>query len=567
MTRKIVVIGGVACGPKSAARARRMDPDADITIIERGEILSYAGCGLPYFISGDVPDINELMATPLGVVRDTVFFKNVKDIHVLNHTLAETIDREDKKVHMVNVQTGEKGVIPYDSLVLATGGMPVTPPIEGVDLNRVFRLTYVEDAQAIETALKKGTMKRAVIIGGGLIGVEVTEALVKRGLSVTIVEMMDRLLPGLFDDEMSAFLTSHLKQKGVTVMTETKVSRIIGDPQGGVAAVETDGGTIDADMVLVAVGVRPNVKLGADAGLEVGSRGGLVVNERMQTSDPDIYAGGDCVEQKRLVGEQQVFVPMGSTANKHGRVIGTNITGGNDTFRGVLGTAIVKVFDFNAGTTGLSEAAAKDAGFDVMTTLSPAPDKAHFYPNALPIAIKLVADKKTRKLLGAQIIGPGVVDKRLDVVITAMTFGATVDDLANLDLAYAPPYSPAMDNIITAANVLRNKIDGLARGYSPRELKEKLDKKEDFVILDARMPTEIEEIGRIDAGNIINIPLGAIRKRIDEIPRDKEIVTMCKISLRGYEALKILEGLGYSNLAFLDGGILLWPYEKTTALP
>jgi len=567
MARKIVVIGGVACGPKSASRARRMDPDADITIIERGEILSYAGCGLPYFISGDVPDIKELMCTPLGVVRDTAFFKNVKDINVLNRTLAEKIDRKKKEVHTINVQSGEKDVVPYDSLVLATGGMPFTPPIEGVDLNRVFKLTYVEDAQAIDTALKKGDVKNAVIIGGGLIGVEVTEALVKRGLKVTIVEMMDRILPGLFDDEMSAFLTGHLVQKGVTIMTDTKVSRIVGDSQGGVEAVETDKGKVDADMVLVAVGVRPNVKLGSDAGLDVGPRGGLVVNERMETSDPDIYAGGDCVEQVRLVGEQKVFVPMGSTANKHGRVIGTNITGGNDTFKGVLGTGIVKVFDFNAGTTGLSEAAAKEAGFDVMTTLSPAPDKAHFYPDALPIGIKLVADKKSRKLLGAQIIGPGVVDKRLDVVITAITFGATVDDLANLDLAYAPPFSPAMDNIITAANVLRNKLDGLARGYSPQEVKEKLDKKEDFIILDARMPEEIQEIGRIDAANVINIPLGAVRKRADEIPRDKEIVTMCKISLRGYEALKILEGMGYSNLAFLDGGMLLWPYERIKTLP
>jgi rhodanese-related sulfurtransferase len=267
------------------------------------------------------------------------------------------------------------------------------------------------------------------------------------------------------------------------------------------------------------------------------------------------------------VGEEKVFVPMGSTANKHGRVIGTNITGGSDTFRGVLGTGIVKVFDFNAGTTGLSEAAAREAGFDVMTALSPAPDKAHFYPDALPIAIKLVADKKTRKLLGAQIIGPGVVDKRLDVVITAMTFGATVDDLANLDLAYAPPFSPAMDNIITAANILRNKLDGLARGYSPRELKEKLDNNEDFIILDARLHGELETIGRIDSGNVVNIPLGMIKARVDELPQDKEIVTMCKISLRGYEALKMLEGLGYTNLAFLDGGILLWPYEITKTLP
>ena len=566
MGKKIVVIGGVACGPKAAARARRLDPGAEITIIEKGELLSYAGCGLPYFLSGDVKDVKGLMETPVGVVRDTVFFKNVKDITVLNRTLADSIDRQKKVVHTVNIKSGERSEVPYDKLVLATGGTPFLPPIPGRDtLNNVFTLcsqACVEDAVMIDRALGKEETKRAVIIGGGLIGLEVTEAFVRRGLTVTVVEMLDRILPNLFDWEMSAFLTRCLTEKGVTVMTGTKVDRISGDAAGNVTKVITDKGEIPADVVLVSVGVRPNVKLAADSGLEIGGLGGIVVDEELKTSDPDIYAGGDCVEQIGLVHNKKVFVPMGSTANKHGRVIGTNVVGGNLTFRGVCGTAIAKVFDCTAAATGLSEAAAKQAGFDVETILSPSPDKAHFYPGAKPIAIKLVADKKSRRLLGAQIMGPGDVDKRIDVAATAIGFGTTVDRVADLDLGYAPPYSPAMDNIITAANIMRNKLDGTGRSVTPTEAMDRIKRGTDCVFLDVRMPAELDEQGRFPSDKVVHIPLGKLREKADTLPKDKEIIAFCKISLRGYEAAKTLEGLGFKDAKFLDGGMLMWPYEK-----
>jgi NADPH-dependent 2,4-dienoyl-CoA reductase/sulfur reductase-like enzyme/rhodanese-related sulfurtransferase len=562
LAKKIVVVGGVACGPKSASRARRLDPTAEITLVEKGELLSYAGCGLPYFLSGDVKDSKELMETAVGVLRDTVFFKNVKDINVMNNTLAESIDRKKKVVSTVNVQTGEKTELPYDKLVLATGGTPFVPPIPGVDLNRVFTLCCVEDARAIDTAVNMKEVKKAVIVGGGLIGLEVTEALVERGLEVTVVEMLDRILPQLFEFEMAAFLEKHLVSNGVKIMTSTTVKEIKGDGAGNATSVVTDAGDIPADLVIVAVGTRPNDKLGADSGLKAHEKGGLIVNDNMETSDPDIYAGGDCVVQKEIVGGKTVYVPLGSTANRHGRVIGTNITGGKDTFKGICSAAIMKAFEFNASRTGLNETDCKNAGIDFVTTLAISPDKAHFYPTAKPIGIKLIADRKTRKLLGAQIIGPGEVSKRIDVVTTAITFGATVDDVANLDLSYAPPFAPALDNLTTAANIVRNKIDGLAKSVTPMEVKEKLDKGDDFVLLDVRMPVELEEQGRMPSDNVIHIPLGKLRSEIDKVPKDKEIIAFCKISLRGYEAQKTLEGFGYKDVKFMDGGVLLWPYEK-----
>ncbi len=565
MPKKIVIVGGVACGPKTAARARRLDPEAQITIIEKGELLSYAGCGIPYFLSGDVKDVKGLMETPIGVVRDTVFFKNVKDITVLNRTLAESIDRTKKTVHVVNTADGTHSEIPYDKLVLATGGAPFMPDIPGRDsVNNVFTLcsqACVEDAVKIDQATSGGKLKKAVVIGGGLIGLEVTESLVRKGLSVTIIEMMDRILPGLFDAEMSAYLTKHLVEKGVAVMTDTKVARITGDGQGNAASVVTDKGEIPADFVLVAVGVKPNAKLAKDSGLKIGELGGILIDEEMKTSDPDIYAGGDCVEQIGLVHGKRVNVPMGSTANKHGRVIGTNVAGGSELFRGVCPTAIVKVFDYTAAATGLSEAAAKKAGFDVQTVLSPAPDKAHFYPGAKTIVIKLVADTKSRRLLGAQIIGPGDADKRIDVAATALNFGATVDQVANLDLGYAPPYSSAMDNIITAANIMRNKLDGIAKSITPAQAMERIKRGDDCVFLDVRMPLELSADGRLPSDKVVHIPLGKLRTEAHTLPKNKEIIAYCKISLRGYEAAKILEGLGFNDVKFMDGGIVMWPYD------
>ena len=557
---RILIIGGVAAGPKAAARARRLDPEAEITIIERGKLLSYAGCGMPYFIEGKIKEIRDLVCTPAGVPRDAVFFDRVKGIRVLNQTLALAIDRQTKTVTVVKTDTNEHQVLPYDKLVLATGGLPVVPPIEGVNLHRVFRLNHPDDAIAIRQALTSGQVQRATIIGGGLIGLEVTEALAANGVKVSIVEMLDRVLPTMLDLEMSAFLTKYVRAKGVDVYTGEKVLRLEPDAEGNASRVVTDQRQIETDMVLLAVGVRPNVKLAQETGLEIGPSGGIAVNEYLQTSDPNIYAGGDCVESFHLVSGQKFHWPMGSAANKHGRVIGDNLVGGQTVFPGVVGTGVLKVLDYNVGKTGLTEQQARDLGYEAVTALAPSPDCSHFYPENKVILLKLVADAKTGKLLGAQAVGPGDGIKRIDVLATALRFGATVSQVGQLDLGYAPPYSTAIDLASHAANIIENKMRGLAKAISPLEVKTKLEQNEDFVWLDVRSPQEFEQV-HIEDQRMKLIPLGKLRERIEELPQDQEIVVFCKVSLRGYEAQRMLEGAGRQNVRFMDGGIIAWPYD------
>ncbi|MGA9452371.1 MAG: FAD-dependent oxidoreductase [Verrucomicrobiia bacterium] len=556
---RILIIGGVAAGAKAAARARRRDPHADITLVERGRLLSYAGCGMPYYIQGQVHDFHELMSTPVGVIRDGTFFQNVKAIRVLNQTLAEKIDRAGKTLNTVNVATGEKTDLPYDKLVLATGGIPVEPRMEGADLNRVFRLNSPDDALAIREATEHGNVKRAVLIGGGLIGLETAEAFVARGIQVTIVEMLDQLLPALLDWEVAAFLEKYLRGRGLDIRLGQKVTRLEGDADGNVARVQATAGTIEAQMVLIAIGVRPNVQLAKDAGLALGTTGAIAVNDQLQTSDPDIYAGGDCVECTHLLTGQKVFVPLGSTANKHGHVIGDNITGGQSRFPGILGTTVFKVLDYNLARTGLTEKQARQLGYNALTALVPGPDRAHYYPTAATLLVKLVADAANGRLLGAQALGPGDAVKRIDVLATALTFGATIDHLPDLDLGYAPPYSSAVDPLAHAANVLRNKRDGLAKALTPQELKAKLDTNAPVVLLDVRTPPERDQ-GQLRDPRVVWIPLGQLRNRLAELPRDREIVCFCKVSQRGYEAQRVLDGEGFANAKFLDGGLVAWPY-------
>jgi len=557
---KVVIVGGVAVGPKTAARLRRLNPEAEITIVEKGKVLSYAGCGMPYYVSGDVAESKNLMDTPAGVIRDSLFFLNVKGITVLDRTLAEKIDRKGKTVSVVHLETGESKNLPYDKLILATGGSPIELPIQGKELNYVFRMWQPEDALSMREFIHEKKPKKAVIIGAGLIGIEMTEALAKQGVLVTVLEMLPFVLPGLLDEEIAAYLARYLRLKRVDVRCGTRVTRIEGDDQGNAQKVITEKGEIPADMVLIAVGVRPNSKLAKEAGLEVGDMGDIKVNEYLQTSDPDIYAGGDCVRNIHLLTEKPMFAPMGSTANKHGRVIANNIMGYREKFKGILGTVVVKVFDYNVGKSGLTESQAREAGFEVVTTLIPSSDIPHYYPTKKPLLLKLIADRKTRKLLGIQGAGPGEVVKRIDVLATAMTFGATIDDLPSIDLGYAPPYSTAIDIAAHAANVLRNKIDGVAPFLAPKEVKEMADRGEDFLWLDVRSPEEYKE-KRIEDPRVKLVPLGMVRRRLQELPRETRVVTLCKAGLRAYEAQTILAGAGFMDVRVMDGGLEAWPYE------
>jgi NADPH-dependent 2,4-dienoyl-CoA reductase/sulfur reductase-like enzyme/rhodanese-related sulfurtransferase len=553
---RVVIVGGVAAGPKVASKVIRLCPDADVTLVEKGKLLSYAGCGLPYYVSGVVKDQKELMSTPVGVARDPVFFQNVKNVRAMNQTEAVEIDRQGKRVRVRDRVSDEGAWLPYDKLVLATGATPVVPPIPGVEQEGVFRLHGVHDAEGIREALAEHKARDVAIVGGGLIGVEATEALAEHGCRVTIVEMLPQIL-NMLDWEVARLVERHLESHGVKVRTGTKVTAIEGE--GRVERIATDGGTWPADMVILAIGVRPNVGLAKAAGLEIGQTGGIAVSDRMQTSDPDIYAAGDCVQMHDLLTGKPCYVPLGSTANKQGRVVAVNVCGGDDRFPGVVGSTVCKVFDYCVARSGLTETKARDLGYDVVTALAPAPDKAHFMPEAKPLFLKLVADAGTRRLLGAQAAGPGDGSKRIDVAAMAISAGMTVDQVANADLSYAPPYAPAMDNIITAANVARNKLDGHMVGISPMAVRRMQEDGADFVLLDVRSPGEYEQV-RLP-GSVL-IPLGALRGRLDEVPRDKPIVAFCKISLRGYEAALILKHAGFEDVRVMDGGIAMWPYEK-----
>ena len=555
---KIVVIGGVACGPKAAARAKRCNPSAQVTLIEKGEWISYGGCGLPYYLGATVKDLNDLMTTSWEAVRTPEFMKNTKDIDTLLGWEATKINREEKTVEVKEVKTGEVKVLPYDKLVIATGADNFKPPMEGIDATGVFGMKTPKDAVDMQNYIKVEGVESAVVIGAGLIGMECAEAFANWGLDVTIIEMQNSIFPQVLDAEMGAVFQNYLEGEDLNFMLNTKVEKILVNEEGKVSGVQTDKGVVDAQMVLVAVGVRPCVQLAVDAGLEVDK--GIIINEYCQTSDPDIYAGGDCVMTTNIVSGQRVYAPMGSTANRQGRVIGTNITGGNDTHPGVLNTAVCKMFDWSLGATGLSERVAKQLGYDTITAIVPGPDITHFMPGKKLIMTRLVADRKTRKILGVQIVGPGKVDKRIDTMAAALSFGVTADQLANIDLSYAPPLSSAMENLTNAANVMRNTMDGKAHDMRFEEFNSKLDS-DDVVFVDLRTAHERAQ-KPIPAKNQLHIPIEELRARANEVPKDKEVVVFCILSTRGFEGQLILNNAGYDNVKFVQGGIQFWPLGK-----
>jgi NADPH-dependent 2,4-dienoyl-CoA reductase/sulfur reductase-like enzyme/rhodanese-related sulfurtransferase len=558
MGKKILVVGGVALGPKAGARARRRDPEAEITIVDMGDVFSYAGCGMPFYIEGQITEIDELLCTSFGARRDEAYFNNVKDIKLLGHTEALRINRADKTLTVRDIQTGIVRGIAYDNLVLGVGANPVVPPIEGINLEGVYRLYDPDDAFSIRAKLDEGA-KKVIIVGGGLIGMEVCGSFASRGCTVTVLEMMDRLVPALLDPDMSLLLEKYLRENGINLGLGCRVSKIVDDGSGRAKAVETaNGGVFDADMVVVAIGVRPNVKLAKEAGLKIGTTGAIAVDEYLRTSDPAIYAGGDCVENTDLLTGRKVYLPLGSTANKHGRVIGDNVTGGNSKFPGVTLTAVFKVLDFNVGKTGLSEREARENGFETVTATTPRTDCSDYYPKNKPFIVKLIADRRSLKLLGCQALGLGEAVKRIDVVSTCLRFGGTISDLADLDLGYAPPYSTAIDAVAHAANVIKNKTEGLAHGMPAAELVNKMAESEDFVILDVRSRQEVEALPFVDR-RVVCIPIDELRSRLDELPR-KEIVVLCKTAVRAYDAERMLVGAGFKYGKFLDGGFAAWPY-------
>ncbi len=554
---KVIIIGGVAAGPKVASKVFRLMPNADITILDQGQVLSYAGCGLPYYISGVVRNQSQLISSPLGESRDPIFSHNLKNIHVLNQTEALEIDRTHKRIRIRQRYQDQDTWLDYNKLALATGAKPIVPDIEGIHLPNIFSLHGVSDAEGIRAALEKGKAHDVIILGGGLIGIEITEALVRKGCRVTIIESRQQILRVL-DWEMARLVEKHLESQGVKVLTNTHVQAFQGEDK--VRSVRTDQGILPADMVVMAVGVQPNITLAEKAGLKIGTTGAIAVNEYLQTSDPDIYAAGDCIESVDFITGKASYVPLGSNANRQGRIAAVNICGGTDTFPGVLRSIACKVLDYTIARSGLTETEARWEGLEVISALVPGPDKEPFVPSARLIFLKVIVDRPTRRLLGAQAIGPGNADKRIDLAAVAIYNRMTVDQLANMDLCYAPQYSLVMDNIITAANVARNKLDGQMVGISPMELYQKMQDGDHPVLLDVRTPLEFEQR---HLPNSTHIPLGALREKMYELPTDKEIVTLCNYSLRGYEAQLILKAAGFQNVRVLDGGLEMWPYGES----
>ncbi|HID56873.1 TPA: NADH oxidase [Candidatus Poribacteria bacterium] len=437
MIEKLVVIGGCAAGMSAASAARRIDPDLEIIVFESSHFVSYGSCGLPYFISGVVKSHKDL------IVYTPEFFRDKRNIQVHIRHRVESIDPNGKRVRVCNLERGESFEESFDRLVIATGGSPALPSIKGADLDHVFTIRRIEDGLAIRDFIEHSSPSEAVIIGGGYIGVEMAEALRKVGLDVTIVERLPYLLR--LDEEISKIVEGELSRNGVSVLRETEVEEI------RLRGVITSSDNLPAGMVMLCLGVKPNVELARTARINIGSTGAIEVDRRLRTSHPSIFAAGDCVQVRNLLTNRPDYIPLGTAANKQGRVAGTNAAGGDASFEGVLGTSVTKVFDLEVARTGLTERKAREVGFLPVSSLITADSRARYYPDGSKITVKLVVDRRDRRVIGAQMIGGEGVAKRIDVIATAIQAGMTVDQLYNLDLSYAPPFAPVWDPILIAA--------------------------------------------------------------------------------------------------------------------
>ncbi len=558
---RILVIGGTAAGPKAAAKARRLDEFAEITLIQREPDLSMASCGFPYYVGGTFDDRNLLIGSPAGITRDPAFFHQAKRIKALVETEAVEIDRAARTVTCQHLPTGERFSLPYDRLVIATGARPLRPPVPGIDLAGVTSLHSLADADALRAVRDQQSVTMAVVVGGGLIGFEVCEALRLAGIHTTVIEKTRQILPFL-DPHLAKLVENHVRTHGADILLGHGVTEFLGE-NGRLTGVKLDNGTeLPCELAVVAVGVKPNSALAQSAGLAIGEFGGIAVNEFMQTSDPDIYAAGDCCECTSLITGQQMNAPYGDIANLQGRVAGQNVINADSArFPGVTQTGICRIFDYTVGFTGLSEQRARDLGMEIETATIAGTDIPGFMGGKLLVS-KLVAERQSGRVLGFQCIGPGDASKRVATVAMAIRGQLTVADLVNADLPYAPPYSLALDHVIVAAQVLENKLAGRMQGLSVEAVKARVDQGADCFILDVRGPREFEAM-RLGIGETL-IPLGALRDRLHELPQDKEreIIVYCQISLRGYEAAIILSARGWRNVRVMEGGVLAWPYPR-----
>lgn len=538
IARRILIIGGVAGGATAAARMRRLDETAEITILEKGAYVSFANCGLPYFISKDIQRRSSLLLqTPEG------FFSRYR-VEVKTNTEAIEIKR-DEKVVVARTPSGDEQ-FHYDKLLLAQGGSPVVPAIPGVVNNHVFKLWTIPDMDRIHAFIEEKKPAHAVIAGGGFIGLEMAEALHARGIDVTIVELAPQLMI-LMDPEFGAMIKKGLEERAVHVKIHVGLSEIRSS-----SVLLSDGSILDADMVLLSVGVRPELTLAKAAGLEIGTSGGLIVDETMRTNDSEIYAAGDMVEVTSKIHGRKVRIPLAGPANRQGRIAATNIHGDRMVYRGALGSSVVKLFDSTAASTGLSEKAAREAGFDVGISYVFKDHHVTYYPGSKPLALKIIYDKKTTRLLGGQAYGQVGVEKRIDVLATALHGKMTLEDLSELDLTYAPPYNSANDPINIAAFIGLNHIANFSPLRTPSETLDEL-RHNGGIILDVRT---VGEQSKAPLQGVFHIPADEIRDRIDEIPKEKSIFILSKDGFLGHTTLQILKANGWTGVYNIAGGYL-----------
>lgn len=535
---RLLIIGGVAAGTSAAAKARRNDETAEIVIYEKDTYISYSSCGMPYYIGGEIDEAEKL--TP----RTPSFFKHKYNVDVFVCHEVLDIDKAAKTIAVKDLTTGESFKDHYDKLVIATGAKAVLPPVKGAKGDHVFTLRNIGDMNRIKDYISLKKPKSALILGTGFIGLEVCENLVRLGLEVTLIERLPQVTPGL-DKDMSLYLEDHLKKNKVTVLTGANVIEIKKD-----RVLLEDGREICTDFILLSAGVRPNTELAEKAGIELGITKAIKVNDRMLTSAEDIYACGDCTEQFHIVTGKPVYRPMGSTANKTGRITGDSITGGNLTFRGILGTGIFRVFDMVIAQTGLSEKEAKAEGYETVVCHNIKPNKPE-YMGGKEMVIKGVADKVTGRLLGVQIIGDEGVDKRIDVFATAITFKAGVDDLFHLDLAYAPPFSTTKDPVMYTGMILDNAIHGDRKLVTAEELKDLMESGKDYNMIDARVLAQYEK-DHIETAS--NFPHETLRQSLKSFDKNTITVTYCNKGVTGNAAQNVLLNHGFKEVYNLSGG-------------
>lgn len=538
---KIVIVGGVAGGATAAARLRRLDETAEIVVFERSGFVSYANCGLPYYIGGVIEDQEELtLQTPES------FYERFR-VQMKVHHEVTAIDRSAKTVTVRNLATGEVFQESYDKLLLAPGARPTQPALPGVGLDRLFTLRTVEDTLRIRRFVDTQHPKSVVLAGGGFIGLELAENLRERGLDVTIVQRPKQLMTP-FDADMAALIHREVRAHGVRLALGHTVEGFA-ESEGGVQVLLKDEQPLQADMVILAIGVTPDSRLAAEAGLELGLKGSILVNDRMQTSDPDIYAVGDAVQVNHFVAGQPALIALAGPANKQGRIAADNMAGGDSRYKGSQGSSVLKIFDLTAAATGLNEAAARRAGLDVEAVVLSPMNHAGYYPGGRVMTMKVLFERRTGKLLGAQIVGSDGVDKRIDVVATAIRAGMTAADLTELDLAYAPPYSSAKDPVNMAGYMMENLLTGKVKQFRLDELAA-LPRDGSVTLLDTRTTGEYS---RGHADGFINLPLDELRDRLSELDPAKPVYVMCQSGLRSYLACRILTQHGFTCYNFAGG--------------